>query len=316
MAKKRLLAHKRFGKLMGLVRRLQRPRNGLTRKVNKLIKAYQLRDTDCILCGSSEFQLVAETDRFGFDLKKKACKSCGLLQSNPLPQQEFFNTFYRDYYRKLYRGGRAEHLPKLFAQQNERGARIFDFLRQKCQINEFDIFEIGCSYGGVLDAFRQRGLFVAGCDLDEDAVAHAQSIGIDANVGALPSKVAARPTVYIMSHVLEHIPNPRETLSVLSSIMTADDLLYVEVPGLNALLKGAYRGDLLNYFHIGHVADFSASTLQSLMSTSGFRHLYIDDDVVSLFWRSDDVDDAPIANSFIETINSLRQIEANWTRIP
>ena len=298
---------------MGFVRRLQRPRNGLTRQVNNLIKTYQRSNTDCILCDSSEFKLISETDRFGLDLQKKVCTACGLLQSNPLPRQEFFNIFYRNYYRKLYRGGRSEHLPKLFAQQKERGNRIFQFLSLKCEIGAFDIFEIGCSYGGVLDAFRERGLTVTGCDLDEDAVAHARSIGINSRVGQLPDIKADRPTIYIMSHVLEHIPNPRETLNVLASIMTSNDFLYVEVPGLKSLLQGAYRGNLLNYFHVGHVSDFTASTLTYLVALSGFREVYIDDDVVSLFQLSDDVVQKNINNYYNETVSTINEIEDKWS---
>jgi len=297
---------------MGLVRRLQRPRNGLTRQVNNLIKTYQHSNTDCILCGSSDLELVSETDRFGIDLQKKVCTACGLLQSNPIPKQEFFNLFYKNYYRKLYRGGRAEHLPKLFSQQKERGARIFEFLSRKCEIGAFDIFEIGCSYGGVLDAFRERGLKVTGCDLDEDAVAHARSIGINSRFGELPDIKADRPTIYIMSHVLEHIPNPRETLNILASIMTENDFLYVEVPGLKSLLHGAYRGNLLNYFHVGHVSDFTASTLSSLMALSGFRDVYVDDDVVSLFQRSGEIVHHVIKNHYRETVSAINEIEDKW----
>lgn len=312
---KRLLSHKRFGRMMGFVRRLQRPRNGLTRKVNNLLKRYQLSDSKCVLCSSSDFNLVSESDRFGFDLQKRVCVSCGLLQSNPLPKQEFFNIFYRDYYRNLYRGDRASHVPKLFDQQNERGARIYNFLSQQIPISNFAIYEIGCSYGGVLDAFRKNGLLVAGCDLDEEAINHACSIGIDASVGALPTITANRPTVYIMSHVLEHIPNPRASLNALSSIMTNNDFLYVEVPGLKSLLKGAYRGNLLNYFHVGHVSDFTASTLSSLMNTAGFKDVYVDENIVSLFHKSAFKDYHQVTNYYSETVHYIEEIEDQWERI-
>ena len=75
----------------------------------------------------------------------------------------------------------------------------------------------------------------------------------------------------ILRHVLEHILSPREFLFKIRDLLQPRGKLYVEVPGLLAILDGKYRFNLLEYFVIEHVTLFCLKTLTGLLNTAGFK---------------------------------------------
>jgi hypothetical protein len=46
---------------------------------------------------------------------------------------------------------------------------------------------------------------------------------------------------------------------------------------------GMYKYDLRRYFHLAHVTDFTKKTLENLLITAGFKTLYIDEQIESVF---------------------------------
>ncbi len=46
---------------------------------------------------------------------------------------------------------------------------------------------------------------------------------------------------------------------------------------------GTYKYDLRRYFHLAHVTDFTKQTLENLLITAGFKTLYIDEKIESVF---------------------------------
>ena len=312
MTTDRLLADSRFGKFKGFMRSLKRARFRVVQRLQREISEDNA-SSKCIICDGNSFDLVSESDRFGLRFNKCLCKQCGLLQTNPMPSKKFFNSFYSDTYRELYHGQRANHINKLLLHQLERGREIMKYMDHHFDLENFNIFEIGCSYGGVLQAFEDVGLNVAGCDLDQAAIAFASERFENVYVAELPKSKLPTKTIYILSHVLEHIPNPISFLRTLNNLMNKDDLLYVEVPGLLHLLEGAYRGDLLNYFHIGHVAEYNKTTLENVLRLSGFKMLLCDEKVVGTFQKSNN-SDVEFENAYFETRSQLLKIEKHFQK--
>lgn len=268
----RLLKHYRFSKLAGFLRSLNKKRFSKIRKIQKRLANLQ-KLTRCVVCEAEKFELISESDRFGLMFDKRICKNCGLMQTNPMPPKEFFNTFYNIDYRELYRGNREIDLPKILEIQRSRSRDFSVFIKENCHLEDFLVFEIGCSYGGNLDTFSELGCSVSGCDLDSYAISVAQQRHSAVFISELPVKTNTKPTIYILSHVLEHIPDPINFLHKIHSFMTESDLLFVEVPGIASLLHGAYRGNLLNYIHIGHVLEFNETTLVNSLNFAGFEAL-------------------------------------------
>jgi len=154
---------------------------------------------------------------------------------------------------------------------------------------------------------------VQGCDLDVEAIKFAQdNFKLDVEVGMYPSTLPDGPRLFILSHVLEHVFNPLETLKEIRLLMNTGDYLFIAVPGINGVAKGDYKNDLRRYFHIAHVSDFTSSTLANVANYAGFKVTNIDQEINGLFvadevsnWRKNKQD----------SINNIQAIEKTYKGI-
>jgi 2-polyprenyl-3-methyl-5-hydroxy-6-metoxy-1,4-benzoquinol methylase len=292
---RRALQHPRFSRVFGAVRRFTSSRRAHIKTVRNLYTGTKMVQDGCLCCGADTFTLLAECDRYGFDLKKQICETCGLVQTYPALSPDFLNVFYRDHYRRLYTKSDEVNYASLMAEQEERGARFLTFIMDAIpnrQISDFNVVEIGCSAGGILAHFKPHVKSVSGCDLDEAAIAYArQTFALDVEVAEFPTSLPEGRKIFVLSHVLEHIPKPQALLRLIRSHMTDGDYLFIEVPGLNMVGEGAYSHNLRSYFHIAHVADYTRSTLSLILKISGFAAVQCDETVTGLFVRSDDATD-------------------------
>ena len=123
-----------------------------------------------------------------------------------------------------------------------------------------------------------------GCDLDVEAIKFAKNkFKLDVEVGMYPSSLPDGPKLFILSHILEHVFNPLETLKEIRLLMNTGDYLFIAVPGINGVAKGDYKNDLRRYFHIAHVTDFTSSTLANVANYAGFKVTNIDQEINGLF---------------------------------
>ena len=102
-------------------------------------------------------------------------------------------------------------------------------------------------------------------------------------MGEKPKVIPETKNIFILSHVLEHVFDPLQFVLEIRSTLKSNDLLYIAVPGLNMVKHGTYKYDLRRYFHLAHVTDFTKQTLENLLITAGFKALYIDEKIESVF---------------------------------
>ncbi|MGD2148946.1 MAG: class I SAM-dependent methyltransferase [Anaerolineae bacterium] len=135
------------------------------------------------------------------------------------------------------------------------------------------LLDIGCGDGALLEVARQADIESAGTEISEVLRRAVQSrIGKDAMVCADLNRLPAhRYDVVTLINVLEHLPNPYETLQSASRLLTPGGVLLVHVPnlgGLPARLRGA------NWHHVEpltHLYYFTARTLKALMARAGLK---------------------------------------------
>ena len=285
--KKRAIKNFRYGKVAGWLRRNSSKRRVKIKEIRDLYNQLGLIDSPCSICKSTDFQLLSEADRYGFDIKKQICLSCDLVQSNPRPSKEFHNIFYSKHYRKLYTG---KDLPvdyeSMTSDFNAKGRVILDVFQkvELSNLKDYNVIEIGCSSGGILKYLEPFVKDVYGCDLDEEAIEYAKKIlNLKVHLGEKPKVIPETKNIFILSHVLEHVFDPLQFVLEIRSTLKSNDLLYIAVPGLNMVRQGTYKYDLRRYFHLAHVTDFTKQTLENLLITAGFKTLYIDEKIESVF---------------------------------
>jgi len=312
----RVLKHFRFGPAFARINRTLRSRRKAISKIVTLYKKYGLVSNGCSLCESNNFTLVSEGDRYGFDLKKQFCNECGLIQTYPAVSKGFHNEFYSYHYRPLYLKSKTVNYQDVIKEQHDKAKKYLGYfinngLSEK--LAELSVIEIGCSSGGIINGLKKAVKSVQGCDLDIKAIKFAQEhFKIDVEVGMYPSALPNGQKLFILSHILEHVFNPYETLKEVRSIMNSGDYLFVAVPGINGVRNGDYKNDLRRYFHIAHVTDFSATTLINIANFSGFKLIDSDEEINGLFiadeitnWKKNHQD----------SIENIRSIEMTYKGI-
>ena len=232
----RVLKHFRFGPTFARINRTLRSRRKAINKILSLYKKYGLVSNGCSLCESNNFTLVSEGDRYGFDLKKQFCNECGLIQTYPAVSKEFHEEFYSYHYRPLYLKSKVVDYQDVIKEQNDKAKKYLEYffnngLSEK--LADLSIIEIGCSSGGTISALKKAAKSVQGCDLDVEAIKFAQdNFKLDVEVGMYPSYLPDGPRLFILSHVLEHVYNPLETLKEIRLLMNTGDYLFIAVPGI------------------------------------------------------------------------------------
>jgi len=312
----RALRHFRFGPTFARINRTLRSRRKAINEIMVLYKKFGLVSDGCILCKGNSFTLVSEGDRYGFDLKKQFCNECGLIQTYPAVSREFHKEFYSYYYRPLYLKSEEVNYRDVIKEQDDKAKKYLDYFINNGlskKIADLSIIEIGCSSGGTISALKTAAKSVQGCDLDVEAIKFAQdNFRLNVEVGMYPSSLPDGPRLFILSHILEHVFNPLETLKKIRLLMNTGDYLFIAVPGINGVAEGDYKNDLRRYFHIAHVTDFTRSTLTNVANYAGFKVTNIDQEINGLFvadevshWRKNKQD----------SINNIRSIEKTYCGI-
>jgi SAM-dependent methyltransferase len=307
----RILKHFRFGPTFAKINRTLRTRRKAIKKIMGLYKKFGLVSDGCSLCKSNNFTLISEGDRYGFDLKKQFCNECGLIQTYPAVSRKFHEEFYSFHYRPLYLKSETVDYEDVIKEQTDKAEKYLDYfidngLTEK--LANLSIIEIGCSSGGTINGLKKAVKSIQGCDLDVEAIKFAQDkFKIDVEVALFPSLLPDGPKLFILSHILEHVFNPLETLKEIRLIISPGDYLFVAVPGLNGVSEGDYKHDLRRYFHIAHVTDFTATTLTNVANYAGFRLINIDEEINGLFIADKAINWKKNNQDSIENVQSIEK---------
>lgn len=209
-------------------------------------------------------------DRYGFDYEPSMCLSCGLVQQSRYYHSELLDAFYSNFYREIYDQSGPE---ELFSLQT-RTDKPFQYLITAfpgLNFEDFDVLDAGCGAGGNLAPFKERGARAIGIELDESYVSYARHQGLDVRVNSIQNFQPNRKFDFIiLSHVLEHT-EPIEVLGTLKHWLKPEGLLYVEVPSLESVIKGAYGFKLQNYFQNAHLIHFNRMHLIFVARAAGYE---------------------------------------------
>jgi len=222
----------------------------------------------CVLCGGTEFILIAEKDRYGIPVDTAVCDRCGLIFSLTQMTDESAKIFYSEYYRKIYEGVEVPPIQYYKSYLGKRGIPRF--------LNHFStVVEIGTGGGWNLLKYKLKNIKHYGFDYDENYIAFGKNkFGLNLfNGGVKKAKeLGVKADYVILCHVLEHTMNPVEFLSEIQDIMQDNAILDVTVPSASLLLMGgAGTGyDLLGTLQNAHIYLFDRFVLQYIALKSGY----------------------------------------------
>jgi len=276
--------------------------------------SYQFEFVPCCICNNKKFVNLSKKDRYGLYTSIVICPICGLIQTNPRMNQDSYKDFYSYEYRKLYSNAEKPG-ENFFLKRYDKGKKIYSYLLKnkvlKKSLSNSCVLEIGCSSGGLLKFFKDKGFKIKGIDLDEEYIQFGRkNYNLDLEVGTLKDiKMNFAPDIIIYSHVLEHLLSLNEELKLVNNLISDGGVLYIELPGVKNL-KNSYNINFLRYLQNAHTYHFSLTSLTNLLKKNGFCLSVGDEFIRSLFKKSKfDKSKVEINNDFKDVMNFLNKLE-------
>jgi 2-polyprenyl-3-methyl-5-hydroxy-6-metoxy-1,4-benzoquinol methylase len=137
------------------------------------------------------------------------------------------------------------------------------------------LLDVGCGDASFLEAAIAGGWQGSGCDFDPVTVRNALARGIDVREGGIlawADQAGAFDAVTI-SHVIEHVHDPKETLALAWKLLKPGGMIYVETPNLDALGHRLYGRDWRGLEPPRHLILFNWKAMRRELKRAGFHRL-------------------------------------------
>jgi len=135
------------------------------------------------------------------------------------------------------------------------------------------VLDVGCKFGDLLEAATRRGWDAVGLDVNDAFCDFVRKKGFEVHntfLENLGDEVESFDLI-TLSHVLEHIERPDETLQAIRKRLKPGGMVYIETPDVSSPIAWAvYRERWLGVATPGHVWAFSQSTLTDTIGNQGF----------------------------------------------
>jgi SAM-dependent methyltransferase len=233
----------------------------------------------CPLCRDERTSVVLwQTDRlYGTTDKLFAvvrCGQCGLLRLDPQPSGEELRRYYPESYWFAPDTSLVARLEEGYRRTVLRGHVRFVERALRSSSARGPLLDVGCGGGLFLGMMRQRGFRVAGLDFSREAASvawhHNQAPAVAADLERAPFRPASFAGI-TMSHVLEHLSDPRAYVEAARNLLQPDGRLVIFVPNA-ASLQFAVLGRRWNGLDVPrHLVDYRDRDVERLLESCGFE---------------------------------------------
>jgi len=226
-----------------------------------------MKNQNCYLCGSDQNIGRLGSVRDNPEIKPLECVDCGLVFMSSVGH------IAEEHYAEsgMHNGAMpdVESWLKKTAFDDE---RRFQFMKE--QITNKTVLDFGCGAGGFLDCAKLLASEVSGIEL-EKALQRSfkeRELNVFSNL-QLAQKDGRKWDVITAFHVVEHLSDPRKTLSDLSTLLNKEGQMIIEVPSANDALLTLYKNQSFQNFTYWsqHLYLFNSQTLSELIKQSGLK---------------------------------------------
>jgi SAM-dependent methyltransferase len=227
----------------------------------------ELEFVHCNICNSDSTETFLSFDTFTY----RRCRVCGLVYQNPRPVFGDLRNRYRDNYFE-YEIANQENFFKLM----KLGLRDigFDKLFPEGKATR-RFLDIGCATGLLLDHMQKKGWDCRGVELCRESAEYGvHRFGLTICIGTLEQASFPDASFYAvhLSHLIEHVPDPRSLLEEIRRVLKPDGYMVLTTPnvdGFHVRVAGeAWRSAIPDHIYL-----FSKRTMGSLLGKTGFTVL-------------------------------------------
>ncbi|MCE2028980.1 methyltransferase domain-containing protein [Sessilibacter corallicola] len=246
----------------------------------------ELESVDQCVCGSRKMLKIASIDRFAIESPSQICVKCGLVITSPRMSRSSLDYYYEEIYPDLLSSvKKGDSLGYLYSESQ--GEAVYDFIEPYLSLqNELNILDYGAGFGDVLDYISSKiatsnntSLFAIEKNSRAKEVLESKNITLldDSDLGG-----QKKFDLIILSHILEHVHDFTDLLSLLSRSLTPNGLMYIEVPGILSIhTRANYNYCYTGYSIHAHLYNFNLATLahycesQSLVPIEGNENIQL-----------------------------------------
>jgi 2-polyprenyl-3-methyl-5-hydroxy-6-metoxy-1,4-benzoquinol methylase len=208
------------------------------------------------------------------------CTSCRSLWLNPRPHDNDISKCYAEYFTHVASTETAQvngawNAVKdavLFGRKRE--ARFYGamFLLKDPPGR---LLDVGCGDGSFLDSMRKLGWKVTGFEFDPKAALIARErFDLEVFVGQLEDiSFSTNFDAITLSHVIEHVPDPRALLRRCFQLLTDGGKLAITTPNVRSIGHFLFRRSWRGLEPPRHLVLFSPESLRSILEEVGFEVL-------------------------------------------
>ena len=155
------------------------------------------------------------------------CSACGLVQQHPVPSD--LSALYSGY--PIHEGKSGLH--DWFRRTVLRSV-YFD---QRCLAPGSRLLDFGCGDGWFLDSMKKAGVQCEGYEFQPDHAERLQTclgVPVFGDIDRLTRERTGSYQVITLHNVLEHVADPRSTVTALARLLAPGGLLFVVVPNVDS----------------------------------------------------------------------------------
>jgi len=257
--------------------------------MNQIDKNF-IKYDQCVVCSYENYKIDFPTDPFGNRMNVGRCLNCGHLQAHNYFSNAGLASFYSsNTYREMFDHPNGKN--GAFDKQLQRGQRIYESFKSSFK-DKPEVLEIGCGLGAIGKVFIENKHDYIGVDLNDEYLSYGRREipGVDLRVindfGDL-LHFEKKFDLIVLSHVVEHLTNPKELLGIVESHLLKDTgLIYVEVPSVARAIWD--KKELEDFIELPHFSYFTLFSLNNLMLSSGFRSVKRSHNLCCLFEKHED----------------------------
>ncbi len=238
-----------------------------------------LASRDCPVCHGKARDLLYRQRFAGFDsdglldgYDVVVCAHCGFVYADSIPAQAAFDRYYAAMSKYEY----ADREGLETSLDLARFAAMAEVCVPHLVADRARVLDVGCATGGLLAAFRDRGVqHVHGLDPSPAcAIAAGRLYGIPVSVGTLgthPAMPAPFDLVALVG-VVEHVCDIRSALLGVRGLLAGDGLVFVEVPDAEGFAD--WPGPPFQEFSVEHVNFLTVRSTMNLMAACGYSAVF------------------------------------------
>ncbi|MBX2964934.1 MAG: class I SAM-dependent methyltransferase [Cyclobacteriaceae bacterium] len=213
------------------------------------------------------------------------CAGCGLGVTTPRPGDENIGSYYLSDEYISHSGNSSGVTGVLY-----KSARKITLGWKKKLVESYSskghILDYGCGTGEFLQHMQASGWEISGVEPSQVAREKAERITQKKVYETVDSLSQKKFNVITLWHVLEHIPNPNETLKQFKTLLAESGTVFIAVPNYKSPDAQHYKQHWAGYDVPRHLWHFSSDSMRKLLEANGFKIEAIKPMVLDAFYIS------------------------------